>query len=343
MSDATPPRPALRWTIVVLALAAAITLVPLAMPIALAAWTAGLARPLARRLERVVGKRRVASVMTLALLLVVLVPLGLAVASLVVSGIELVSRAAASDQVRIALQSLVSEGGGDVGLSDILDPRRAAQLIGEHGAEAWSIVKAFAGTTAGAVVQLFVYIIATQLFLADGEVGWAWLVDRAPLAPPILGRLRATFYETGRGLIIGVGGTALIQGTVAAVAYTAVGVPRALTLAQLTFFAAFIPMFGTALVWVPIAAGLALTGQLGRALILAGIGALVISTIDNILRPVLARWGRLDLPVAVQILAVFGGFSVFGAWGFLLGPLLVRMAKEALDIARDEGLVGRAG
>ena len=333
---------ALKWTVAVLVLAGAITLAPMWVPIVVAAWTAGLARPMSRRLERVVGKRRVAAVMTIALLLIVLIPFSLAVVSLVVSGIELVRRAAASDEVRMALQSLVSDGGGsEISLSDIVDPRRAAQLVGEHGAEAWSIVKGFAGTTAGAIVQVFVYIIAIQVFLADGEAGWTWFVDRAPIAPRILERLRATFQETGRGLIIGVGGTALAQALVSAAAYTALGVPRALTLAQLTFFAAFIPSLGTALVWVPIAAGLALSGETVRALILAVVGVLVIGTIDNILRPVLARWGRLDLPVSLQIFAVFGGFAIFGAWGFLIGPLLVRMAKEALDIARDEGLLGR--
>jgi len=337
----TDGRGHLRLVVGALVVAGAVTLLPLWAPILVAGWTAELVRPLARRLERAVGRRRVAAFMTIALLLVVLVPLSLAVASLVVWAIELVRKVAASDQVQVALQALVSDGGGDFRLGDLLDPRHALQLVREHGAEAWSVAKTFAGATANGVVQLFVYLIATHAFLADGEAGWAWLVERSPVPPGVMERLRATFQETGRGLVIGVGGTALAQALVAGTTYAVLGVPRAVILAQLTFFAAFIPSFGTALVWVPVAAGLAFSGHLVSAAILAGLGVFVIGTIDNVLRPILARWGQLDLPVALQILSVFGGFVIFGAWGFLLGPLLVRMAREAMDIARDQGLFSR--
>jgi predicted PurR-regulated permease PerM len=58
--------------------------------------------------------------------------------------------------------------------------------------------------------------------------------------------------------------------------------------------------------------------------------------IDNFLRPVFARLGALKLPLFLLFISVFGGLSVFGTWGALIGPLIVRLAIEALAIMRDE-------
>lgn len=124
----------------------------------------------------------------------------------------------------------------------------------------------------------------------------------------------------------------MIQSVVATIAYLALGVPSALALGMLTLLFSVIPAIGTALVWAPVASGLALTGRTGAALVLAIIGVAVIGTVDNIARPYLAKRGHLQLPTYVVLLAMFGGIEVFGGWGILLGPLILRMAKEALMI-----------
>ncbi len=101
-----------------------------------------------------------------------------------------------------------------------------------------------------------------------------------------------------------------------------------------------IPTVGTALVWVPVAIGLAISGRTTEALILALVGAFVISTADNLLRPLFARWGKLEMHSIVVLLAMLGGLSVLGGWGLMLGPLIVRWLIEALRIARDERVLG---
>ena len=84
------------------------------------------------------------------------------------------------------------------------------------------------------------------------------------------------------------------------------------------------------------AVGLALTGHTGKAALMAVAGAVGISTIDNLIRPLLQRWGgKLDLPAFVLLLAAFGGLGAFGPAGLILGPLSLRMAREVLEIARD--------
>ncbi len=111
---------------------------------------------------------------------------------------------------------------------------------------------------------------------------------------------------------------------------------RALVLGLLTCVASLIPSFGTALVWVPIAIGLALAGKVPSALIMAGVGVFVIATIDNVMRPIFARFGKLELSTFVLLTSIFGGLAIFGTWGLMLGPLFARLAKEALVLLRHD-------
>ena len=87
--------------------------------------------------------------------------------------------------------------------------------------------------------------------------------------------------------------------------------------------------------WGPITIGLFLTGNTGKALILAAVGIGVIGTVDNFLRPVFAKFGSLRMPMFLLFVSLFGGVAVFGAWGVILGPLIVRLLLEALDLRRE--------
>ena len=107
-------------------------------------------------------------------------------------------------------------------------------------------------------------------------------------------------------------------------------------LGPITGIASVIPAVGTALVWGPISLGLLLTNRPIKALVLVLPGVGVISLIDNLLRPLYARLGALKMPMFLLFASVFGGLAVFGTWGALIGPLIVRLAMEALSIAREE-------
>jgi predicted PurR-regulated permease PerM len=74
---------------------------------------------------------------------------------------------------------------------------------------------------------------------------------------------------------------------------------------------------------------------LGAAAIMVGVGVLIIGSVDNIARPIFARYAHLELPTVVLLVSIFGGISVLGPGGLILGPLFVRLAIEALRIWRD--------
>jgi len=330
---------ALRWGAILFTIAAALMIWPLWQPLVLATWFAILARPMMNTVSRVTrGRGRAAAVLTLALLLLVLVPIGLFVAALASASVELLETLLKSKGGKEAFAAIVSDGTAPhkFGLSDIV------ALSKEYGERAVGLVSTIASATAKGVLGIFVFVLAAYTFLAEGRSVYNWIEDHLPIAPRHLRRYAAAFAETGRGLVVGVGLTSVIQGITATVAYLALGIPRAFVLGVLTAVASLIPSVGTALVWGPVAIGLALTGHWGRAIIMAAIGVFVIGIADNMLRPYLSRHGSVQLPTFVLLAAMFGGLATVGAWGLLLGPLLVRLAVEAVSIEHDER-VDRSG
>jgi len=337
----------LRGIVLVIAIAAGAVFVPLWASLVLAAWAAAMARPLLTRISSLIGGRgRAAGVLVASLVLATALPLIATVVSLSRSAVSLAKSLMASHGAKSALVALVSGGeGGDGGgegaeapLAMLRSPQKIIALLQEHGSQAFDIVGGIAGAATDAFVGMFIFLYAVYVFLVDGPAYYEWIEAHAPIGREPTRRFAMAFNETGRGLLVGVGLTGLAQGLVATMTYVAIGVPRALVLGLLTCIASIIPSVGTALVWVPIAAGLALSGRTGSAAILAAIGVVVIGSIDNLLRPVFSRFGKLELPSFVLLTSIFGGLAVFGTWGFILGPLLARLAKEAFSIAREERL-----
>ena len=302
-----------------------------------------LARPLLARVVKVIGgRRRAAGGLVIALVIAVFVPLGSALASLSFGAVDLVRSMLASGSAKNALVAVVSgdDAGGAKGGRDLLEmlasPGKVVALLEEHGAVAARVVGGALGAATHAGLGLFVFFYAVYVFLVDGPSYYEWLKAHAPIEARHTERLAAAFVETGRGLFVGVGLTGLAQGIVATITYFALGVPRALVLGLLTCVASLIPSVGTALIWVPVAIGLALAGKTVSAAVMAGVGVLVIGSVDNLLRPVFARFGNLDLSTFVLLTSIFGGLAMFGTWGLVLGPLFARLAKEGLVLARAD-------
>ena len=332
---------AFRAVVFTLVLAAFMTFVPFWAPLVLAAWVAVLTRPILGKVAKVTGGRnRAAGVIVVVMMLSLFLPLAGSAISLWRGAVELGRVVAKSGGAKDALISIVSGGqaggageGGDP-LDALQHPAKLFGLLQEHGATAAQVVGGIAGAATEVLLGLFIFVYAVYVFLVDGPGLYDWFEKHAPIEVEHTRRLVAAFNETGRGLFVGVGLTGLAQGIVATTTYLALGVPRALVLGLLTCFASLIPSVGTALVWVPIAIGLALAGKTVAALIMAGVGVVVIGSVDNLLRPVFARIGELQLSSFLLLTSIFGGLAIFGTWGLLLGPLFTRLAKEALIMAR---------
>lgn len=331
---------AFRWVVLLLAVAVAATFLPLWAPLVLAAWVAAMCRPLLAKLAKVLhGRHRAAGGIVVIAVVVLMIPLAIATLSLSRGAIDLGQSLLASKGAKSALIAVAAggaEGAGEKDLAILQSPEKIVALVQEHGAQALRILSGILSTAGSTALGLFVFLYAFYVFLVDGPTQYRWLEEHVPLDLTHTRRLVAAFHETGRGLFVGVGLTGLTQGVVATITYLALGVPRALVLGLLTCIASLIPSVGTALVWLPIAIGLAFAGRTVPAIILIAVGLLVIGTVDNLMRPVFARFGKLELSTFVLLTSIFGGLAMFGGWGLLLGPLFARLAKEALVMARSD-------
>ncbi|MBA3819394.1 MAG: AI-2E family transporter [Deltaproteobacteria bacterium] len=332
------------WLLAVLVFAAGYMFYPFLPWMALALWLGLYGRrvhePLTRRLG---GRAGLSATITVSLLLVIVLPIAAVVTTLVFDAIALVQELADSEQARAVFVKLVQNGNsGDPTGPRVQNPEEAMgaaqgamDLIMAQGGRAWSIFQSLAGMAAHFVIGLLIMVTGMYGVLVEGRDWFIWLERHTPLQPEHFRRFGEAFMETGRGLWYGIVGAGLLQSIVATVAYLVLGVPSALALGMLTLLFSVIPAIGTAIVWVPVTAGLALTGRPLAALGLGIIGFAVIGTVDNLARPWLAHRGKLQLPTWLVLVSMFGGIELIGAWGLLLGPLLVRLAKEALVISRE--------
>jgi predicted PurR-regulated permease PerM len=319
--------------VAVLVLAAAYLLWPLAGPLVLAIWLSGFAHGLHERItQRFNGRVHLAAFLTVLLLTTVLVPIGAIVTLLVIDAVALIADLAQSDQAQSVLVSLVSP-------QKTPSPEASMrELLLAQGGRAIGIARTIFSGAVQVVIGLVILLFGTYAMLVDGRRWYTWADTHAPIGSTALRRMADAFTETGRGLVFGFVGAGLLQSIAATAAYLVLDVPQALPLGFLTLLFSIVPLFGTALVWVPVAAGLAMSGRLGAGIGLAVFGALVISSIDNFARPYLARRGKLQLPTFVVLVSMFGAVEVFGGWGVIFGPLFVRLAKEALQLRREAEL-----
>ena len=327
------------WAAVALLAAAGLVLAPFLPWMVLSLWLGLYARRIHQPMrERLGGRNGLAAGLTVSLLLVIALPIAAVLTSIVFDVIALVRRLLESDEAKAALARLVEGNGADTttDAKQVLESSEGAvDLLMAQGGRAWAIARQVAGAAAHFVIGLLIMVTGMYGVLVNGPAWYAWIERHGPIPPAHLGRYGDAFVETGRGLWFGIIGAGAIQSVIATAAYLILGVPSALALGMLTLLFSVVPAIGTALVWVPVAAGLALTGRTGAAIALGVIGIALIGTIDNVARPYLARRGKLQLPTWLVLVSMFGGIELIGGWGLLLGPLVLRLAKEALLIRSD--------
>lgn len=326
---------ALSWVAGLLVAAAFLAMVPLWGPVMVAAWAAIIAQPLYRPLAKRIHQRQgAAAMLTVLLVIIFLAPLLIATLSLSGAAVELGGRLLASKSGAEALKALTAGGGGEALDFKELKLEHAFELARRHGTSAMGVAQTLFGAATVVVIGVVVFTAAFYTFLVKGPVAYQWFLERSPLARGHSHRLGSVFAEVGRGLVVGVGLTAVAQGAVATIGYVATGVPQPLVLGLITIFLSLIPSLGSALVWVPVTAGLALSGRSGAAVAMLAIGCFV-SVVDNLIRPMLARYAHLRMNALVLFIAMLGGMTMFGAGGLLLGPLFVRLAAEGLTMLKE--------
>src|SRR5581483_2786302 len=131
---------------------------------------------------------------------------------------------------------------------------------------------------------------------------------------------------TFRGQLV----TSIAQGAATSIGLAIAGIPSA------AFWGA------VAVVWVPATIYLFVAGSTGYAIFLALWGVLVVSTIDNVVRP-WAMKGKAQLPAIPLLFAVLGGMQAFGFIGLVIGPLVFSLLMSVIDIYKQSFRIRRSG
>jgi predicted PurR-regulated permease PerM len=104
-------------------------------------------------------------------------------------------------------------------------------------------------------------------------------------------------------------------------------------------FFSFVPVVGSALIWVPIAISLIVGGHWGRGIALILFCTVIVVLVDNLVRPLFIS-GRAEMSGLVIFISVLGGISVFGLLGVVLGPIVVATAGSLLDVYAPPAPIG---
>lgn len=192
--------------------------------------------------------------------------------------------------------------------------------------------------TAGLVLKLVVFFLATTTFLARRHELLDLARRASPLAPGHTDRLVSVFVEFARNVVLAGLVAGLLQGVVATLGFWLADVERALLFGVLTAVFAYVPLVGTALVWVPVCVLLLAADRAGAAAFVAVWSLALTGTVDNMVRPFIVK-GRSDVPLLLVFLGAFGGLASFGVIGILVGPVIVAMLLALLHIyvAEREG------
>jgi predicted PurR-regulated permease PerM len=113
--------------------------------------------------------------------------------------------------------------------------------------------------------------------------------------------------------------------------FWAVGINSAIVWGVIMILAAMIPGIGCAIIWAPAALIMLATGHIWEAVVVIAIGSLVISSIDNILRPILVGKDTQMHPLLI-FLSTIGGIAVFGVSGFVIGPIITALLSTLWEI-----------
>ena len=196
----------------------------------------------------------------------------------------------------------------------------------------WNLV----GNILGGILKAFFVVFTMYYLFRDGEK----IVKRLPAALPVSAQQGAAIIartqEVVSASVYGVVTIATLQGLLGGLAFWLLGIPSPVLWAVLMTFICMIPIAGSFLVWLPLSFYLMATGHWLNAVLLIAWGALVVSTIDNFLRPKLIR-NQTKLHELFVFFSVLGGISVFGLLGLVLGPVVLAITLGLLQTFRPQG------
>ena len=315
---------------------------PFLKPLLLGALLASLCRPLYLWMLRLVrGRRSLAAILTLLLLLMIVAgPISAFVGVVVSQALNVSEHAIPWVQQHFGSASSLNLHDWLVQRFPALTPHLPdqAQIVETLGRAAKATgaflvvgVTEFTAGTAGFLLDLFVMIYAMFFFFRDGKKMLEKIFYYMPLGHEdevlLLERLTSVTRATIKGtLAIGI-----LQGTLSGLAFWVAGIDGAAFWGTVMTVLSIVPGIGAALVWLPAVIYLYMTGQTLTATLLLIWCAAVVGTIDNLLRPILVGKDA-KMPDVLILVGTLGGLFLFGPIGFIVGPIVCGLFLTVWEI-----------
>lgn len=187
---------------------------------------------------------------------------------------------------------------------------------------------------ASALLTLVVLLLTLAVLFYEGPAFVAVVRRYLPLDEVDRDEVLRQLGEVTRSVFIGVLLTSAVQGILAGLGFAFVGIPEPATFGAATFLCALLPG-GTAIVWIPAVAWLFFSGHTVKGFVLLAWCGLLVSTIDNVLRPLLV--GRsVTMHTLLVFFGIFGGMVAFGLIGLFTGPLVITLFLFLLEVLRRD-------
>lgn len=326
------------FTLLILVLVLAVYMIaPYLTPVMWAAILASLFHPLYKKIEAKLGNKNAGAGVTTALIvLIVLIPVSLIVASLVRELISLYGYLRDPETVEM--------------LAGFFERMRDNQFIGQYiigtdiqaeienllrstGSSLLSFARETSMVTFSVLAQGFILLYTLFFFLRDGKSLLLKLERLVPFGDSNERELYRRFTSTSRATLKGSVLVAVVQGLIAGIGYAIVGLPSVVFFSILTMFMAIIPALGASFVLVPVALYLFFTASVWQGIVLVAF-ALFINLSENVIRPALVGEG-VQMHPALFVVATLGGISLFGISGIVFGPVVISFLLSLLDMYEE--------
>ena len=321
-------------------------LLPYGVPIFLGATLAATLAPVQRLLLKITkGRTTLASLLcTLLLLVLVITPLLSLVAygaSEVAEGIQWAKQTLqmsnlmdlAMGRVPGFMRSLLGRAVSSLQMSP-QDFDTYGQKVLEFGQSA--VPRIFGGGL-GALGALILVSLSTFFCLADGPSMIDLILRFSPLARKQTQELIGEFQAVASASLMGLAFSAVSQSVVLTFGYWMAGVPQLFFFALASLVAAFVPLVGAMLVWLPTAVFMGIQGGAAKGIGLALYSIIAVNVIDTGVKPMLLK-GKMAMHGGLTFLAMLGGLNVFGPVGFIAGPLCIAFVTAFLRMYQRDYL-----
>ncbi len=168
-------------------------------------------------------------------------------------------------------------------------------------------------------ISIMLYLLF--FFFRDAEKLQETLVRYLPIGDTYERRLFSRFSETSRAVMKGTVAIAALQGLLGGLTFWAVGVSSPVLWGVAMALLSIIPAVGPAVIWFPASVILLATGSVWEGVSILVVGVLLVSLVDEFLRPILVGRGS-KMPDSITLLATVGGLATFGISGFVIGPII---------------------